>query len=83
MELRVVGPNQTEIELSDGSRFLFSYNTLVAAYLVGRGYVKSKRFYSKTTSSHVNSWIDGAFVDVVDQEAFDNLTNLTVSVKEN
>lgn len=82
MELRVVGPNQTEIELSDGNRFFFSYNTLVAAYLVGRGYIKSKRFYSSTTSKHTNAWIYST-PEVLDQEEFDNLTNLTVSVKEN
>lgn len=82
MELRVVGPNQTEIELSDGNRFFFSYNTLVAAYEVGRGYIKSKRFYSGTTSKHINAWLNGAFVEILDQEEFDNLTNLTVSVKE-
>ena len=82
MELRVVGPNQTEIELSDGNRFFFSYNTLVAAYFVGRGYFKSKRFYSQTTSKHINSWV-GEELEILDQQDFDHLTELTVSVKEN
>ncbi len=80
MNLRVVGPNQTEISLTDGNRLFFSYDTLVAAYFVGRGYVFTTTKYSNTTSKHIKNWIDGEDSEDMIQECFDQLTNLSVVV---
>lgn len=50
------GNNTTEIE-NDKARILYSYNTAVAAYVYGRGYIKSATHYSSTTSQYVYGWI--------------------------
>jgi len=48
----------TVIEIGE-SEILYSYSTPVAAFVPGRGYLRTDRFYSVTTSRHINMWIDG------------------------
>jgi hypothetical protein len=57
MSIRPLGPNQTELQLPDGTRVLYSYKTPVAAYVVGRGYLRTKEKFSSTTSRHINRWL--------------------------
>lgn len=73
LELNPIGPNQTEIILPNDNRIFFSYTTPVAAYVVGRGYLKTEHFYSVTTSRHINQWIDGAKVTIVSQDDIESL----------
>ena len=47
----------TEVETSE-ARVLFSYRTPVAAYVFGRGYVKTEKWWSVTTSRHINKWLE-------------------------
>ena len=56
MQLTPIASNMTEIETKD-ARILFSYRTPVAAYVFGRGYVKTEQWYSTTTTRHINKWI--------------------------
>ena len=56
MQLTPIAPNMTEIETSE-ARILFSYRTPVAAYVFGRGYVKTEKKWSVTTSRHINKWM--------------------------
>ena len=56
MQLTPIASNMTEIETKD-ARILFSYRTPVAAYVFGRGYVKTEKWYSTTTTRHINKWI--------------------------
>ena len=56
MQIRPIGSNQTELIKDDGTIVLFSYETPVAAYLPERGYVKTSKKWSQTTSRHVNKW---------------------------
>ncbi|QQG33438.1 hypothetical protein [Pectobacterium phage PcCB7V] len=72
MNLTTIGANQTMITLADGSQVFFSYNTPVAAYLPGVGYVVTDKKHSATTSKHVNAWA-GKGCDTHPQEFFDNL----------
>ena len=76
MKLTPIGTNQTEIETAD-ARIFFSYKTPVAAYIFGRGFVRSKNFYSVTTSRHINKWIGvdakNDTTEKVDQTVLDNL----------
>ena len=63
MKLRQIGPNVSEVTHADGTRALFSYGVLVAAWIIddaGSGPVKSGTFFSKTTSRHVSQWLNGA-----------------------
>ena len=54
--LRVLGPNMTEVDKGDAVVF-FSYNTPVAAFVPGNGYIKTAEKFSVTTSRHVNRWL--------------------------
>lgn len=72
LKLNVIGANQTLVHLPLGS-VLFSYETPVAAYVSGRGYVKTSRKFSNTTTKHVNSWLGGAKAEEVSQEEIEAL----------
>ena len=65
MQLTPIAANQTEIETAD-ARIFFSYRTPVAAYVFGRGYVKSEQWYSTTTSRHINKWMGKDIADTCD-----------------
>lgn len=72
MNLTNIGSNQTMITLSNGSQVFFSYNTPVAAYLPGEGYLVTATKHSSTTSKHINAWA-GKGCETRPQEFFDNL----------
>ena len=55
MQLTPIASNMTEVETSE-ARILFSYRTPVAAYIYGEGYVKTDKWWSTTTSRHINKW---------------------------
>ena len=72
MNLTQIGSNQTMITTADGKQVFYSYNTPVAAYLPGVGYVVTDTKHSATTSKHINAWA-GKGNDTRPQEFFDNL----------
>lgn len=72
MEVKALGSNQTLIVKSD-KEILVSYETPVAAFIQGRGYFCTEKYFSKTTSKHINSWLSGAKAQIKPQEFFDNL----------
>ena len=55
MQLTPIASNMTEVETKD-ARILFSYSTPVAAYIFGEGFVKTEKYWSVTTSRHINKW---------------------------
>ena len=57
MKLTPIAANQTSVSFNDGTEVFFSYKTPVAAYLPDKGYVKTDKFYSVTTSRHINKWL--------------------------
>lgn len=59
MKLTIVGSNMSVLTLHDGTQVLFSYRTPVAASLPNNGYIVTTDKYSKTTSRHINKWLDG------------------------
>lgn len=76
MKLKPIGSNKTLLELENGTQVLFSYETPVAARIDKGGYwqfIKTNKFYSKTTSKHINSWYRDC--DKVDQSVINNLVN--------
>ena len=74
MKLTPLGANQTEVSINNGTQIFFSYRTPVAAYLPDKGYVRTERFWSKTTSRHINKWLDNVNnVSEVSQSVLDNL----------
>jgi len=75
MKIKQLGSNQVEVVIPGKARVLFSYNTPVAAFIEGRGWVKTNRFYSKTTSKHINEYLQGLEYETVDQAELDELVS--------
>ena len=79
MKLKPLGSNQTELRLADGTTVLFSYQTPVAcATFQGDNmdfvYYKTDMKWSRTTSKHINRWLDGVDeVSIKPQEFFNEL----------
>ena len=73
MKLRRIGYNQTVVEYNNGSEVFFSYDTPVAARLQDYEYLRTEDFYSKTTSRHINKYLDGVIAKKVTQQPINNL----------
>lgn len=71
MKLTSLGSNQTQLELSNGTRVLFSYETPVAAVIDGVMYRTEKK-WSVTTSKHITQF-GAKTAETRPQEFFDNL----------
>jgi len=63
--------NATVIETND-KIVLFSYETPVAANVDGKLY-KTDKFWSKTTSKHINQFVNNYPVETMPQQYFDTL----------
>ena len=73
MQLTPLASNMTEVETDLGS-VLFSYRTPVAAYVYGEGFVRTEKWWSVTTSRHINKWLpENGTVKEVEQTYLDNL----------
>lgn len=72
MRLKVLGQNKTEVEINGNVEVLFSYNTPVAANVNGVFY-RTDKSWSRTTSKHINAWLDGAKAELKPQSYFDDL----------
>jgi hypothetical protein len=74
MKLVQLGSNQMELQVGD-ARILVSYETPVAAYTPERGYIRTAKFWSRTTSKHINRWLPTNTVAIVPQEDLNALLN--------
>ena len=72
MQLRPIASNMTQLDLSDGTSVLFSYQTPVAC-LTDNGYYRTSKKWSVTTSRHINKWLDGVLAKDQPHSYFDNL----------
>lgn len=80
MKLNPIASNMTEIEVGNKT-VLFSYKTPVAYHESGIGYAKTSKYWSVTTSRHINKWLKlngfdasrGDGLREVDQETLDGL----------
>jgi hypothetical protein len=72
MRIEAIKPNMTEVIFQDGSSVLFSYETPVAACKDYKLY-KTRHKWSKTTTRHINQWLEGRQAEEAEQEFFDNL----------
>jgi len=78
MKIKHIKANMTEITLKDDPqiRVLFSYETPVACSILtpeGKQFFRTERFYSVTTSRHINSWLPKDQAKEVPQEEIDNI----------
>ena len=65
--------NVSTVRLNDGREVCFSYGVAVAAFIPGRGYVKTGRKYSVTTTTYKIRIYDTVTHDVT-ESAFDSPT---------
>lgn len=77
MKAKKVAANQTEITLANGNVIFVSYETPVAAFISGRGMVKTTEKWSNTTTRHISAFHKRLGWDVTSseepQEFFNNL----------
>lgn len=73
MKIKPIASNQTELHTNSGAVVLFSYQTPVAAQLAEGGFVRTSTKWSKTTSKHINQWLNGATAREVDQSVLDGI----------
>ena len=72
MQLVPLASNMTEVE-TDLGRVLFSYRTPVAAYVYGEGFKRTEKWWSVTTTRHINKWLpENGTVEEVPQTYLDN-----------
>lgn len=74
MKLNCIGSNQNEVTLGNGTVVFFSYSTPVAAR-IGGGAFRTDKKWSRTTSKHINHWLNGATVEEKPQAWFDSLAS--------
>ncbi len=72
MKVRHIGSNQVEIE-TDTRMILVSYQTPVACRYSNGHYSRTKQFWSRTTSKHINKWLDGYKATELGQDVFDRM----------
>ena len=74
MKLQSIAHNRTLLIFNNGiTEVFFSYETPVAGYSNKLGYVKTKSWYSSTTTRHVNKYIDGKPHKEVEQSVINDL----------
>ena len=73
MELTPIASNQTLVTFPNYSEVFFSYKTQVAGYHPALGYVKTKQYYSPTTTRHINKYLKDCTVKEVDQDIINKL----------
>lgn len=66
-----IGSNITEVQVGH-NRFLVSYKTPVAAYISGQGFFRTATKWSRTTSKHINKWLDGAAAQDIPQAVIED-----------
>ena len=91
MKLHSFAVNRTLLTFDDGTEVFFSYETPVAGYSNELGYVRTKAWYSSTTTRHVNRYFNDVWkysnlvgfdpdedVSTVDQDVINKLIPIPV-----
>ena len=73
MKLHNLAANQTQLDIGQGVEVFFSYQTPVAAFIPGQGYLRTNEKFSRTTSKHITKWLRGYAAQSVDQSVLETL----------
>ena len=73
MKLQQIAANRTVVTFPNYVEVFFSYNTPVAGYSPDLGYVKTNKWYSSTTTRHINKYLKDCTVKEVDQDIINKL----------
>ena len=86
MKLIPVKPNGRDpvvLEYRDGTRLLFSYETPVAAFVPGDGFIVTTENVSPTTAKRIREWIGSRpFRDVEQADIFAVITTRPVMTRD-
>lgn len=74
MNLKPIASNMTEVKVGVIT-VLFSYSTPVAACIPTKGWFRTEKKWSVTTSRHINKWLDGVKAEEKPQSFFDSLAS--------
>ena len=72
MKIRKIGSNQTELTTGGGAEVFFSYETPVVVMVPGDGLLVTEKKFSRTTSRHIKSYLDGRDAKLISQDAFNH-----------
>lgn len=72
-----IGSNQLEIQHGE-NLYLVSYQTPVAVYIKNAGYFRTTTKFSRTTSKHINKWLNGATAGDIPQNVLEDMMGWTV-----
>jgi hypothetical protein len=81
MKLTPIAANRNIVTFNDGTEVFFSYETPVAGYSNELGYISTKKWYSSTTTRHINKYMNSRYNGLdchftsVDQDVIDNLVS--------
>lgn len=74
MQIKKLGSNITVLRLANDSEVLFSYKTPVAFWSASElAFYRTSKAWSRTTSKHINQWLEGRKATLKDQSFFDGL----------
>ena len=77
MKLHSYATNRTVLIFNNGTtEIFFSYETPVAGYSDKLGYLKTDKWYSSTTTRHINKYLSGVLpenITTVDQSVINDL----------
>lgn len=79
MRLQKLGASVTLISV-EGVSVLFSYETPVAAFIEGKGYVRTAKDWSRTTNKHITQWAGMKVEAEKPQSFFDNLLTAKANI---
>lgn len=71
MRIISIGSNMTEVDTGH-ALILISYSTPVAARVGGKP-LRTEKKHSKTTTHHINKWLNGSHAEYAPQQFFDSL----------
>lgn len=77
MKLKNLGPNCNLVIMSNGAEFLFSYETCVAVTTGNGKTYKTSKKWSKTTSKHINMYLNSTEAQEIDQSFLDTMEKET------
>ena len=81
MKLTPIAANRNLVTFNDGTEVFFSYETPVAGYSNELGYISTNKWYSSTTTRHINKYKDSRYngldchFTTVNQDVIDNLVS--------
>ena len=74
MKLIPYGSNQNLVEINKDTEIFYSYKTAVAGKIKGQ-YYRTNRWYSQTTTRHINKYLGKLKYIEVDPSFFESITD--------